>query len=362
MHKNLIYLLNVFLILIASSCKASGNVFESIEYKKYTPDDITLIHVLTVDPQRTKIVIARAQDMGQGSDTVSAIAKHFGAIAAVNGGFFRLNEPISNTGLPAGALKINNMWHGIAYKPRGALAWNPNNNTVLFDRIQTQSQVIIKDQELPINAMNKIVAGNKNALLSDSYIDPIELNNSVGLIILDQRIHAIYNSGNITIPADAYMYKINGTLPQKIKSVKIGNVALIKITAQPQLEPSNLKRWNQQPFIVSGGPLLIHSKQKINDFSVERLDSGFINDRYARTAVGILPDKRWVFVVVERGFLQELTGLSISVLQDFMLSLGCVAALNLDGGGSAAMYVRDIKEMSTTERSVADVLLVLNRD
>lgn len=352
-----IYFLCVPLLTLACACKAS----DVIEYKKYSPDEFTLIHVLMVDPQRTQIVIARAQDVGQGSNTVSSIAKHFGALAAVNGGFFRLNEPISSNSLPAGALKINNMWHGIAYKPRGALAWNPANNSVFFDRIQTQSQVIIKDQALPINAMNKITSGNKAILLSDSYIDPIELNGNIGLIILDQHIQAIYNTGNITIPADSYMYKIGATLPEKIKNLKIGTPAIINITVRPQLQPNNHKRWNQQPFIISAGPLLIHRSQKIQDFSVEGIDAGFINDRHARTAVGILPDKRWVFVVVERGFLQEFTGLSIPELRDFMFTLGCVAALNLDGGGSAAIYLRD-HDVSSTERPVADAILILKRD
>lgn len=61
-------------------------------------------------------------------ETVSTLAKRYGAAAAINGGFWKLN------GTPAGALKISHQWLGTPTKPRGAIEWSTNNHKVLIDR------------------------------------------------------------------------------------------------------------------------------------------------------------------------------------------------------------------------------------
>jgi hypothetical protein len=50
-----------------------------------------------------------------------------------------------------------------------------------------------------------------------------------------------------------------------------------------------------------------------------------------------------------------------------MLSLGCVSALNLDGGGSSALWVRGVdgvvnRPSDGTERAVANAVVVLAKD
>lgn len=328
----------------------------AVQYKKYTPNELTLIHVLTIDPKTTKIIATRAQDIGQSVATVGAIAQHYKALAAINGGFFRLNEQSASNWVPAGALKINNQWHGIAYNSRGALGWEPTTGKALFDILQTKSNVEINQRDIPVNTMNKLISGNRTALLSDSYTGAINLVDRTAIIISDHRVQAIYNTGNVTVPTAAYI------LIGNLDSIAIGNSAIVSIDVEPQLERSTHKEWNNMPFIVSGGPLLIHKKNKITDFKKEGLHPNFINDRYARTAVGLLADGRWIFVIAEKSFLQEPLGLSISELQDFMYSLGCVEAVNLDGGGSSAMYLQGDPYLTANDRPVVDVLLVLAKN
>lgn len=336
----------------------AGAVGEKYHYKRYHPYDATLIHVLTIDPTKVKIIAARAQD---GLESVENIAKHFNAIAAVNGGYFRLNETLSLHAVPAGVLKIANQWHGIAYKSRGAIGWNPDNGRVLIDRVETSSQVELRKQVLPINAMNKLVTGNRASLLSDSFKDEVDIHDSIGILILDQRVQGVYNNGNISIPADAYMYNVSGDLRQKVLNIKPGDLAVINIKIKPQNTVAS-QQWNRLPYIVGGGPLLISNKKKITDFSKEKMSNEFIDTKYARTAVGILPDKKWVFVVAERNILPETLGLTIPELRDFMHDLGCVYAVNLDGGGSSAMYVEDLVSATITAQPVADAILIVERD
>jgi len=86
--------------------------------------------------------------------------------------------------------------------------------------------------------------------------------------------------------------------------------------------------------VMSTGPLLLLSgvNQPIGD-------DAFCRNRHPRTAVGRKADGTVVLLVVD-GRAAESAGMSIPELQQTMRWLGCVDAINLDGGGSSAMYVR----------------------
>ncbi len=210
--------------------------------------------------------------------------------------------------------------------------------------------------------MNKLVQGNRAALLSDSYVDEIHINNSLNLVILDQHVRNIYKTGTITVPADGYIYSLNGTYAKQLQSVKPGAVAIIDIKIKPQLDRNTAKLWQKMPFIVGGGPIMIQHGRKQLNFSKEQLDQEFLSGPHARTAIGIMPDKRWVFVVVEGSLLDDTSGVSVPQLRDFMFKLGCVEAINLDGGGSSSMYIDQQKEGALMDRPVADAILILPRD
>lgn len=83
-----------------------------------------------------------------------------------------------------------------------------------------------------------------------------------------------------------------------------------------------------------------------------------------RTAIGILDDLHYVFVVSD-GRTEESEGLSLLELAEFMDSLGVETAYNLDGGGSSTMYFNgEVVNNPTTsgrsmkERSVSDIAYI----
>lgn len=87
-----------------------------------------------------------------------------------------------------------------------------------------------------------------------------------------------------------------------------------------------------------------------------------------RTAIGVLEDGHYVFVVTD-GRTSESTGLTLYQLAEFMESLGCTTAYNLDGGGSSTMYFNgQIVNKPTTggnkisERSVSDIIYIAKQD
>lgn len=343
----------LLILSVFPTCEAK-DVAPGISYQKQQITDNTVLHILTLDPKYVKIIAARAQQVGVGFYTVNDIAKHFSALAAINGGFFRHIDSSAGTLLPAGVLKINNSWHGIAYKSRGAIGWDENSNKVLMDILQTETKLNINKQPMPINAINKILVGNKATLLSDSYTGNINLDNNSAIVFKNNMIDKIYTSGDMYIPSNAYAYVVNKQNSIKIQNLKIGDSVALRISALPLLQPNSKALWNKMPFIVGGGPLIIKNNTIITDFAIEKLRDDFVNTAHARTAVGILDNNNWVFVVVEGG-------VTIHELSKHMQSLGCVMALNLDGGGSSAMYVADQDLNLTSGRPVADALLVIPR-
>jgi len=86
--------------------------------------------------------------------------------------------------------------------------------------------------------------------------------------------------------------------------------------------------------VMSTGPLMI-----LNGIELFIPNDKFCTDRHPRTAMGEKADGTIVFLVVD-GRAKEAAGMSIPELQHLMKWLGCRDAINLDGGGSTAMYVK----------------------
>ena len=86
--------------------------------------------------------------------------------------------------------------------------------------------------------------------------------------------------------------------------------------------------------VLSFGPALITQ----GEIAVEEDDEvGKAMASNPRTAIGVIDDLHYVFVVAD-GRTEESEGLSLLELAEFMDTLGVTTAYNLDGGGSSTMY------------------------
>lgn len=113
--------------------------------------------------------------------------------------------------------------------------------------------------------------------------------------------------------------------------------------------------WEKMEHIVGGAPLLIHKGTKINDYSVEQIRDSFLYEKHARTAVGLLSNGNWLFVVVE-----ENPGITIPELAVMMEELDCQEGLNLDGGSSSTcVYKGKVINHPKKEVAVSDAILIV---
>jgi exopolysaccharide biosynthesis protein len=63
-----------------------------------------------------------------------------------------------------------------------------------------------------------------------------------------------------------------------------------------------------------------------------------IGGKNPRTAIGYTKDNTLIMVAVD-GREYQSVGMTLGQLSNFMKSIGCTNAINLDGGGSTVMYV-----------------------
>lgn len=110
-----------------------------------------------------------------------------------------------------------------------------------------------------------------------------------------------------------------------------GTVAIRRTQPDRKWELANMN----YPSVMTAGPLLIYH----DTMQTMRTDRTFVTDRHNRTALGIRPDGTVILVTVD-GRAKEAAGMSLNELIATMHYLGCVDAVNLDGGGSTTLWVK----------------------
>jgi putative cell wall-binding protein len=113
------------------------------------------------------------------------------------------------------------------------------------------------------------------------------------------------------------------------------------------------------PEVLGGNLTLVHGGQVATDVT---MNSGeFFTKRAARTAIGFDANRTTLIVIVD-GRPNHSVGMTPRELADFLVSLGCVDAMNLDGGGSTTLAVNgmlgDVPSDPGGQRPVGTALLV----
>ncbi len=87
---------------------------------------------------------------------------------------------------------------------------------------------------------------------------------------------------------------------------------------------------------ISGRPLIV------KEGNIGRVTGcGYICMKHPRAAVGLDAEGRNMFLVVADGRQESSVSISLRTLARFLIDIGVWNALNLDGGGSATLYIRE---------------------
>ena len=125
--------------------------------------------------------------------------------------------------------------------------------------------------------------------------------------------------------------------------------------------PAKFSKWNVKT-AIGGGPVLIQNNEiKISNNEERKFAGKAVNNPEPRTAIGYTKDSKLVILVCE-GRSDSAAGLSLIQLAKILKDIGCVEALNLDGGGSTCMLING-KQSNTPsgkgiQRPVPSVFLI----
>ena len=124
---------------------------------------------------------------------------------------------------------------------------------------------------------------------------------------------------------------------ETVRRQEVVGVGKGRVQICPRAEPLRRpKRW--MTGAVSGWPMVVSGCDP-----VEKLPGSdhFTRAPHPRTAVGVSSDGKTLYLVVADGRREGVPGMTLPELGRFLDELGACTALNLDGGGSTAMWVRD---------------------
>ncbi|MBV6622809.1 MAG: phosphodiester glycosidase family protein [Rivularia sp. (in: Bacteria)] len=290
---------------------------------------------LEVNPSTSKVKIrpvATNQDKQEGTAPLIKTARKYLAAAAINGGFFNRKNR-----LPLGAIRRDNQWFSGPILNRGAIAWN-DAGQFYMNRLSLQENLIFSDnQKLPITHLNSGYVkqgiarythlwGQNYTPLTDNEIIVAVQNNKV----IQQYAGAKAGDGFAPIPKNGYLLALRASAVNNAAKFQIGTpLRLVSSAVSPE--------FNRYPHVLGAGPLLLKDNQIVLDARAENFSQAFAEQKAIRSAICTTNSGKLIVAAVHDRAGGK--GPSLSEHAQLMQQLGCVNALNLDGGSSTSLYL-----------------------
>ncbi len=321
------------------------------------------ISLLRLDPAKVRIDVVRAMDTSIGVEKTSSIAKRNGAVAAVNAGFFRLDRSIF-AGEDVGVLMIDRELISESTNGRIALLLsNRGDRTSLkFGHIKTSVEIILGGETFALSGIDR-ERKQDEAIRYTPMFHRTTLTHPDGaeIIVRNGKIAAVRDGiGSSFIPPDGFVISLSGIMREKIlPHAKIG----ASVTTRTELFDAVTGETIDEKVedIVAGVPRLIANGKIAVTWEQEGSSRAFVETRHPRTAIAKLKDGKLLFIVAD-GRSETSGGIGLKDLAAYLLELGAVDAMNLDGGGSSTMYL-DGKVVNRPsdkegERKVGDAIII----
>ena len=362
----------LFAAVSAQEFKIVQDGIEYAEMTRGTKEEPVHINLLKLDLTKVRLDVAHAMDTAIGLEKTSSIAARYNALAAINGGFFRLDKSIF-AGDATGALMIDNKIFSESYSYRIALFIHnkPNQTEVSFDHLTFFNSVWINKKQFDVQGINRQRGADDLVWFTPDF-HRTTLTDSNGLEIIARNeiiIRLVHGKGSNEIPKDGFILSASGNRREALtRAAKIGakvKYAAIITDFYFGQDGESFFLYGKTEDIISGVPQLIKNGKIEITWQQEKSSKEFVETRHPRTAVARLKDGKFLMVTVDGRQAGYSVGMNLSELAAFLLELGATDAMNLDGGGSTTMFLdgKIVNKPSDKEgeRSVSDVILVFPR-
>ena len=170
----------------------------------------------------------------------------------------------------------------------------------------------------------------------------------------------IFKNGKMDI---AFNYNDSGLavpfVMQSVYTPMIDSVRRLNIN-HPSL--SGLKPWKVK-HAFGGGPVLVQDGQvKISNNEEKKFAGKALADKHPRTAIGYTQDGTMIILAIQGRMKGLAEGATLPQMAKIMVDLGCVEAMNLDGGGSSCLLINGKETIKPSDpngqRPVPAVLVI----
>ncbi len=320
-------------------------------------------NLLRLDLKKVRLDVVQAMDAAIGTETTSSLARRHNAVAAINAGFFRLDNSIF-AGDNVGYLTIDGYVWSEPTMERGAIGIiNRRKKTEVFlDRWRFAGYLRLKSGDRPdvLMGLNREINGDEVVAYTPAFGTLAPRTGDVRLVIRKGRVVGECLD-TCEIPKNGFVLVGNGARSNILKQLKTGDRVQ---TVWDIVSKNNAYPDNRIEDAVAGVPLLIRDGKIDITWKEEEASKSFVETRHPRTAVANLKDGKFLMLTAD-GRSEASAGIDLYDLADFLLELGAVDALNLDGGGSTTMVLADtvprVVNVPVGIGNVGDALIVTLR-
>jgi hypothetical protein len=356
------------LLLTLAGCGSNAApAVEGVTYQRYVVDEVPWsIHVIKIERGRSDFEVITTLGGGSqiGLNTLTrqlrTIPKSVGTpVAAINGDFYSL-EHDNYPGEPRGLHIL-----------RGELISEPIQRTcVWFDEegdphmgeVVSKFSVTWPSGENTPFALNEERGRNATVLYtaavgnstqayggSELVLEKVSTNKWLPLkpgMTIPARVREIRRAGDSPLTSDTMVLSLGS---RRAPSVQAGDILMLSTATEPSLAGVRTA--------VGGGPALVRDGKASPGRALKS------NERHPRSAIGW--NSQYLFFVEVDGRQPGLSvGMNVRELADFMAKIGCEQAMNLDGGGSAEVWLNG-KIMNSPcfgrERSTATAIVLVKK-
>lgn len=358
---------------------------EKIE-KRIAPN-VVLFQEIWKDPplvvQGLRITPARSVELRAtlGEDTVMSSSSLRGreltsrtvwrhrALAGINADFFPY------TGDPLGLCIVSGELVSEPFPNRPGVGWIPTGRIVMGAPTLNAEILLPNGTKLPLLGLNRPAKANDDTVLNTAFYGATAQAESQGVAVILEGltrpirvgaeasavVREVRNASSAPIPFAGGVLFATGTYAEPLSALQPGE----RIRFHVDLAGERGEEWRDVQEAVAGGPWLVRRNRPLTVQEMEQAGfqrANFIERRHPRTAVGRTASGEILWVTVD-GRQPHSQGATLPELAELMRRYGAVEAINLDGGGSTTLVVRNLIVNSPsdgTERPVSNAWLVFD--
>lgn len=324
---------------------------EGLEFLVYNKNGVMAFAIIAAH-ENYKVRPLMANNRIQGCATLSQISRNYNEIALINANYFERDGSI------IGVLQIDGDIVGTGEYARSAVGIRAD-GSVVFGKVGYYGVFTINGNTFTINGVDCDRPKDSIVLYNPRFGASTNTNQyGVELIIRNGIVSQVMRGvGNNYIPSDGYIISAQGDSRKLFEGVAVGD----SVDLQEGLISDN-GQFGDSVHIIGVGPRLVKNSQVYVTADDEYFPADIRVGRAPRSAFGVTQYGDYIFAVVD-GRQAHSRGCTLQEWADILINqFGAVDAINLDGGGSTELIVKDSIVNSPSdgrERAVGSALMII---